>query len=446
MQFLDDDMDELFRNAASDYPLNTGGGDWDAVRKRLQQADDDQSGTATGGYKGRWWSKPGMFVLIIGLLLIIAVKGLYNGAPDPSGTPAPGQHGHAGGQGVTTAGTKPVQATVQMPVTEQEEDKEVTNGSQFAKGNRLVAGTSDQEYTHEHVVKTDPVQVTVRSERDAEEKTTIRNSEQDVPNSSYPAAKQGITAVTGTPGLSIASIYGRPYNDQAHSVGILHAGNSISMPSQSSQDAAIAAKPAPSYLKKGFYYGLHVSPDITTVKGQRASDVGYSVGLIAGYRLGRRLAIETGVAYERKYYYSDGKYFNPKTSPWPGSMKILDVDGWCNMFEIPLNVRYTFATGKKSSWYVNGGISSYIMNRQGYNYSYEYYGNPGERYWEYEKTTKDWFSNAHVGVGYERPAGVLGTLRIEPFMMIPIKGIGAGRLPIRSVGMNVGLTRSLRLK
>ncbi len=40
MQLLDDDMDELFRNAASRYPLKTDGADWDALSRRLHPEDD----------------------------------------------------------------------------------------------------------------------------------------------------------------------------------------------------------------------------------------------------------------------------------------------------------------------------------------------------------------------------------------------------------------------
>ena len=37
MQHLNDDMDELFRKAADDYPLNTGTPDWNKVAEGLSQ-------------------------------------------------------------------------------------------------------------------------------------------------------------------------------------------------------------------------------------------------------------------------------------------------------------------------------------------------------------------------------------------------------------------------
>jgi hypothetical protein len=461
MQLLDDDMDELFRNAASDYPLNTGKGDWEAMRERLQQAENNQQGIAKSGLTGRWWFKPGIFAIMTALLLITAVKGLYDGERLLSGDGHIALH-HPDQHVQTDSKNGEV---VNDEIQKQKESKEVIDGSQLIKQNNVDSDRRDRQDTHEHAVwneqqkvtrqNTDDRSTTGDSEQSSVNRKTGNNTlrarvMQDIPISSYPAVRQGITAVNIAP-LSIDGIRGTANRETRPEVNIVHTNNEIRLPASALSDSNITApakkvKQIPASLKTGLYYGLVASPDITTVKMQRTSNVGYNVGLIAGYRISKRLAVETGVIYERKYYYSTGKYFNTKKTPWPGTMKVLDVDGWCNMFELPVNVRYTFAMGAKSSWYVNGGISSYIMNKQGYNYSYEYYGTYGSRDWEYKTTTKDWLSNIHAGVGYERQLGVLGTLRIEPYIKIPVKGIGVGELPVTSVGVNIGLTRPLRLK
>lgn len=468
MQLLDDDMDELFRNAASDYPLNTGKGDWEAMRERLQQAENNQQGTAKSGLTGRWWFKPGMFAIMTALLLITAVKGLYDGERFLSGDEHialhhPDQHVQTDSKTNETIQGKNGGVVDDDEIQKNKERKEVVGGSQLTKQNNVDTDRLDSENTHEHAVRNDKQKVTQQytddrsttgdSEQSSVNRKTGNNAlraraMQDIPISSYPAVRQGITAVN-IASLSVDGIRGTANREIRPEVNIVHANNEIRVPAPSDSNVTVRAKKEkqiPASLKTGLYYGLVASPDITTVKMQRTSNVGYNVGLIAGYRISKRFAVETGVIYERKYYYSTGKYFNTKKTPWPGTMKVLDVDGWCNMFELPINVRYTFAMSAKSSWYVNGGISSYIMNKQGYNYSYEYYGTYGSRDWEYKTTTKDWLSNIHVGVGYERQLGVLGTLRIEPYMKIPVKGIGVGELPVTSVGMNIGLTRPLRLK
>src|SRR5438067_4507395 len=50
MQYIDDDMDELFRRAAENYPLKTDGADWEKVKKAFGNTLPDKKGKI----KFRW--------------------------------------------------------------------------------------------------------------------------------------------------------------------------------------------------------------------------------------------------------------------------------------------------------------------------------------------------------------------------------------------------------
>jgi hypothetical protein len=200
----------------------------------------------------------------------------------------------------------------------------------------------------------------------------------------------------------------------------------------------------PVKVQKGLYAGIVASPDISTVKLQHVSKVGYNAGIVVGYRISRHVAVETGVLLERKYYYSDGSHFSTKKIPVPADVKIINVDGWCNMIEIPVTARYVFGIKEKSNWYVNGGLTSYIMSRENYAYKYEQNNWVDTKTWDYRNSTRNWFSIIHAGVGYEHRLGAVGTLRVEPYLNIPAGGVGIGNLPITSVGLNVGITRPIR--
>ena len=52
MQYVNDDMDELFRKAAKDYPLDTSGSDWSKVAAALQHAADPAGRTGTKHFNG----------------------------------------------------------------------------------------------------------------------------------------------------------------------------------------------------------------------------------------------------------------------------------------------------------------------------------------------------------------------------------------------------------
>jgi hypothetical protein len=48
-----------------------------------------------------------------------------------------------------------------------------------------------------------------------------------------------------------------------------------------------------------------------------------------------------------------------------------------------------------------------------------------------------------VGFAYSRQLGKSGSLRIEPYIKLPVKGLGIGSLPIMSSGINVGLIKKI---
>jgi hypothetical protein len=481
MQLLDDDMDELFRKAASEYPLKTGTGDWEAMQNRLQ-AENKQQGPATNGLKDSWWFKLCILAIMTALFLMVAVKGLYNGSrPDmgrgsivshhtdqyttPGNKTADSQEAEVNRTGLNRQDASVQKADTALTATGTTTARTTTAGTTAAgtTTRTITAGTTatgtttaktTTAATKENIIyhdAHDPKSLQQRPKlttmEHATETSAKENSEQ---RSSYPADRSRITAVN-SPAVTIEPIPGIASPDVLPRTGIQSGSRSISIPVRAGTDSnAIVTmkqvKQPSAFLKKGLYYGLVLSPDITTVKGQRTSNLGYNMGVIAGYRFSKKLAVETGVLYERKYYYSVGKYFNAKEAQWSSNYEVLDVDGWCNMYEIPLHVRFTFAAGAKSSWYVNGGMSSYIMKKQAYNYSYDYYGTIVNKDWSSKKTTTDWFSIIHVGVGYERTLGKIGNLRVEPYVKIPARGIGVGDLPVTSIGLNVGLTRPLRLK
>ena len=71
-------------------------------------------------------------------------------------------------------------------------------------------------------------------------------------------------------------------------------------------------KPAPAAQSpaRGFYIELLAGPDLSMVKFQSVSQLGFSVGALVGYRFIKNLSLETGVLWDKKYYYSSGEYFN----------------------------------------------------------------------------------------------------------------------------------------
>jgi hypothetical protein len=200
---------------------------------------------------------------------------------------------------------------------------------------------------------------------------------------------------------------------------------------------------SPSKTSHG-YIGIFGAPDFSTVKFQTMKGVGTTFGVLLGYSFNDRWAVETGVYLDRKRYYTQGEYFNTKNVA-TNYNTLLNVDGTCNMWEIPLNVRYNFNTSERMKWFATAGLSTYLMSNESYDYqALSWPGGPvKDGYWNIKKPSQYFFSVVNLSAGFEQRIGKIGSLRLEPYVRLPLSGIGTGRLPIMSAGLNIGITRRL---
>lgn len=192
-----------------------------------------------------------------------------------------------------------------------------------------------------------------------------------------------------------------------------------------------------------FYLAAVVAPDLSSVKFQRVAGTGSSLGLLLGYRINKRWQIETGAMWEKKVYYTKGAYFDKsKLNPYLRDVEILNADGNCYMITIPLNVRYNISAGKKSNWFVVSGMSSYLMNKEYYDFTYRHPGGqPVTRGYEYKTAQKNWMTVINMNLGYERTFFKSFNYRIEPYFRLPVSGVGTGNLSLNSTGVYIGISK-----
>jgi Outer membrane protein beta-barrel domain len=218
-------------------------------------------------------------------------------------------------------------------------------------------------------------------------------------------------------------------------------------PAAKKDSSTTKQKTSPKPTTAHFYAGILGAPDLSTVKMQAVKGVGTTFGVLAGYAFNPHWAVETGAYLDRKRYYTEGEYFNTGKVKIPPGSTLNNVDGTCYMWEIPLNIRYTFNPGAKTRWFATAGFSTYLMSSEKYTYSYEYNngGNSWSDYssWHIKKPSQYPFSIINISGGFEQRLGKVGNLRIEPYLRIPLTDMGTGKLPIMSTGINIGITRQL---
>ena len=189
-------------------------------------------------------------------------------------------------------------------------------------------------------------------------------------------------------------------------------------------------------FQKGLQVGLVVAPDMSNVKFTNTDKMGYNVGIQLGYRLSQKWSVNTGIIYTKKNYTSQGKDFNPPKGSWIDNVKLDQVEGNCYMFDIPLNVRYDLNDGKSHRYFLSTGLSTYLMKKEEYHYHYQYSnGSPGYRYRSSSSSENHLLSVLNISAGFEKKLSNRFSLQAEPYLKIPLSGVGYGNLQLNSYGM-----------
>lgn len=196
--------------------------------------------------------------------------------------------------------------------------------------------------------------------------------------------------------------------------------------------------------------GVSFAPDLSEVRHTNyANRLGTGVGITLGYQLMNRLSLNTGLIYFHKYYQADDENFHLSGNLPPTGLRIEYVNGSVKMFEIPLTLRYDFNIQENAVFFVNGGVSSYLMQKQDYSYYCHFYnglGIPGWYKQDYNSPQNFWFSMINLSAGFETSLSRTMSLQIDPYVKIPLKRIGVGNVQLNSYGINFAIKFSPVLK
>ena len=427
MQYVKDDMDELFRRAAENYPLDTNNADWNKVLAAMQgQASQDPAPEKKGNKKGR------LLWLLLLLPLGLICNQLYTpgdlGDKTISGSQAQkenqdprqdlknkiqnNKHPEASTTDLTRSSPKSLD--IQKP------DADYSSSGSF---NDLNRSSSANHFRAKNISPARVANIKILSKGQGEKQST---DYEDFIAGEASGLRKYISEI----------VFNREM-PETPSTAINKALTPITNPVQENSKQNLQLR-----KPKRFYAGLMGGIDATTVKFQKIENHGYDYGLLFGYSFNKKWSIETGAYVENKYYYSEGKYFNTSKLTMPSNARISEVSGDCKMIEVPLSLRYNFSSNRKSGWFSTLGTSSYFMREENYDYMY-YYGSVGPvpHHKVYKNSSKNLFSNISISGGYTHNLGKFADLRVEPYLKVPISGLGIGSLPLFSAGLQIGVTK-----
>ena len=188
------------------------------------------------------------------------------------------------------------------------------------------------------------------------------------------------------------------------------------------------------------YVGLVGAPDVTTVKFASVQSPMPNVGITLEYRLTNRLRVTTGLLRSTKAYtarredYDFGAY-----TARVYQRNFEDVDGACTVLDVPLNLRYEWAVGPQHKFFGSAGLSSFFMQRE--EYSYVWVENNKLNRWEGSAMNQNrhLFSILNLSAGYERSLGRCWSVQAEPYVKLPLAGVGLGKVKLISAGVFLGV-------
>ncbi|WP_162052160.1 porin family protein [Pontibacter pamirensis] len=185
-----------------------------------------------------------------------------------------------------------------------------------------------------------------------------------------------------------------------------------------------------------------VAPDLTTVKFKAPDAVSANAGLLLSVPVTRKLSLVTGVIWANKVYGAKPEDYTPSSGYWNSSYLPASIDATCKVLDIPLNIRYQVLEWNKNSVALQAGVSSYIMLEEDYTYNYATYS----RSVAYSNEYRHLFGVQNLSVSYTRKISPVISVGVEPFVKVPLKGVGAGHVKLSSAGVFFTAGYTIRLK
>lgn len=189
--------------------------------------------------------------------------------------------------------------------------------------------------------------------------------------------------------------------------------------------------------KNAFFFTLSAGPDISFAATNKPGTTKIIAGAGLGYTFNDRVTIRTGFYSVSKVYTASPAAYHP-----PGEFYIYypyleNVAANCKVYEIPLTASYHFNRSAKQSFFASAGVTSYLMKKETYDYSYKYSpsGQTHKASYTLENKNQHYFSGLSFSAGYERKIGKHISLVAEPYIKLPVTGIGYGKVKLNSAGV-----------
>lgn len=186
-----------------------------------------------------------------------------------------------------------------------------------------------------------------------------------------------------------------------------------------------------------FSISVLAASDANAVNSFGHSQTGTNYGLQLSLRITKKLTVSTGVAYAIKPYsanyasYSSASY-NPSITP-------TNIQANCKVLDVPLNLSYQLYSKGSNTIGVGTGLSSYFMLKENYTFNYSAESGWKPHNLEVRNQNTHLFGVLNVNVNYQRRINSKFSAVLQPYMKLPLTGIGNGKVDLKSTGVALGI-------
>lgn len=187
----------------------------------------------------------------------------------------------------------------------------------------------------------------------------------------------------------------------------------------------------------GNNFGLTVSTgsDVSFISTNKPGKTTFFYGGGMSYTFAKRVTVRTGFYVSKKIYAATPEQYHNTTYPY-----LTGIDADCKIYQIPLSISYSFGQRKKHSWFGSAGLTSLLMKKENYEYNYK---NPSGQTYSYyrniDNENKHYFSMLSLSAGYQRNLSNRVAVAAEPYVNIPLKGVGYGKVKLKTAGVQVSV-------
>lgn len=178
------------------------------------------------------------------------------------------------------------------------------------------------------------------------------------------------------------------------------------------------------------------APDYNGVNNLNNASIGNNFGLLVTFKITKNWSFSTGGVYAKKLYETGFSNYNPTKNIWDEYYpKSVNAD--CRVLDIPLNISYSLLSRKNTSISIGSGISSYIMLREDYRFTYDEQDSHTAVAYHVINENQHWLSVLNFQATFEQRLNSKLSIGLQPYMKVPLSNIGFAGVKLQSIGMAV---------